>query len=75
MKQCPKCHHAFAYELLKFCRFDGSRLVSAPPEEATTRLLPPVQLSGEHVQAEAIADRQLEHGRIRRLRIDTDRLM
>jgi len=56
MKQCPNCHQAFAYKLLKFCRFDGSRLVSGPPEEATTRLLPPVQLSGEHVQGEASAE-------------------
>jgi hypothetical protein len=45
MKQCPTCHRPFDYELLKFCRFDGSRLVSATSDEATTMLLLPVELS------------------------------
>ena len=46
MKRCPTCHQSFTYELLKFCRFDGSPLVSTSGEEKTTMLLFPVQLSG-----------------------------
>jgi hypothetical protein len=38
MKQCPRCLQLFANEMLKFCRLDGSQLVSAatPLEEADT---------------------------------------
>ncbi|HEY5883428.1 MAG TPA: hypothetical protein VIT88_02015 [Pyrinomonadaceae bacterium] len=38
MKQCSKCRHLFADGNLKFCRFDGSPLISegTPPDEAAT---------------------------------------
>ncbi len=62
MKQCPTCHQSFTYELLKFCRFDGSPLVSASREEATTMLLP-VQLSTGKLQGEARAEPPLANGR------------
>ena len=40
MKQCPKCRLLFADGNLRFCRFDGSRLISAgaPPDESATIL-------------------------------------
>lgn len=39
MKQCPKCRQLFAGGDLKYCRFDGFRLISettTPPDEAVT---------------------------------------
>ncbi|HVI73035.1 MAG TPA: hypothetical protein VM656_16305 [Pyrinomonadaceae bacterium] len=56
MKQCPKCRQKFAVADLRFCRFDGSPLISegTPPDEAATilfstgylnnRLTPPEEL-------------------------------
>jgi len=46
MKQCPKCRQLFADENLRFCRFDGSPLISegTPPDEAATILLFPGQI-------------------------------
>jgi len=40
MKQCPKCRQKFAGADLRFCRFDGSPLISegTPPDEAATIL-------------------------------------
>jgi hypothetical protein len=43
MKQCPTCRQPFAYDLLKFCRFDGARLVSVAPDEAITMRFPTAQ--------------------------------
>lgn len=43
MKQCPTCRQPFAYDLLKFCRFDGARLVTVDPDEAITMRFPPAQ--------------------------------
>jgi len=42
MKQCPKCRQLFARADLRFCRFDGSPLISegTPPHEAATLLFP-----------------------------------
>lgn len=42
MKQCPKCQQLFVDENLRFCRFDGSSLISeaTPPHEAPTILIP-----------------------------------
>ncbi len=53
MKQCPKCHQPFDYDLLKFCRFDGSRLVSVTPDEAITVRFPTVQRAHGNMQDEA----------------------
>ena len=40
MKQCPKCRQRYAGADLRFCRFDGSPLISegTPPDEAATIL-------------------------------------
>ena len=47
MKQCVKCRQLFADENLRFCRFDGTRLVNevVPPEEAATMLFTSGQLN------------------------------
>ena len=46
MKQCPKCQQLFANDDLRFCRLDGSRLMSEtlPLDEGPTMLLLPGQL-------------------------------
>jgi|GEM_PF-2949241 hypothetical protein len=62
MKRCPTCHQSFTYELLRFCRFDGSPLVSASREEATTLLLPPVQLSTGNLPRETRTEPSLAKG-------------
>ena len=39
MKQCPKCRQLFAGGDLRYCRYDGFRLISEanpPPDEAVT---------------------------------------
>jgi hypothetical protein len=41
MKACPKCDLVYGYESLKFCRFDGTRLVQMYNSEETTQLLTP----------------------------------
>jgi hypothetical protein len=41
MKRCPVCGKIYGYELLRFCRFDGSRLVDASSCEAPTIRLKP----------------------------------
>ena len=41
MKRCPVCGKIYGYELLRFCRFDGSRLVDASSCEAPTIKLKP----------------------------------
>lgn len=41
MKRCPVCGKIYGNELLRFCRFDGSRLADASlSEEPTIRLKP-----------------------------------
>lgn len=47
MKQCVKCRLLYADENLRFCRFDGSPLVTeiTPPEEAATILFTSGQLN------------------------------
>ena len=63
MKRCPTCHQSFTYELLRFCRFDGSPLFSAFREEATTMLLPPAQLSTGKLRGEARAEVSARKGK------------
>jgi len=41
MKRCPLCGKIYGYELLRFCRFDGSRLLDITSCEAPTILLNP----------------------------------
>ena len=53
MKQCPKCRQLFAGGDLRFCRFDGSRLINetiTPPEEAVTILFPTGPLNSQSVE-------------------------
>jgi hypothetical protein len=53
MKACPTCDLVYNYELLQFCRFDGTRLVNEYSGEETTRqlLLPhmPNPATGAHI--------------------------
>ena len=44
MKRCTVCGKIYGYELLRFCRFDGSRLVDASPGEAPTIRLKPHEI-------------------------------
>ncbi|HKU72515.1 MAG TPA: hypothetical protein VJR02_01220 [Pyrinomonadaceae bacterium] len=44
MKRCPVCGKIYGFESLRFCRFDGSRLVDASACEAPTILLNPHEL-------------------------------
>ena len=41
MKKCTLCGKIYTYELLRFCRFDGSRLADVSACEAPTILLNP----------------------------------
>jgi hypothetical protein len=56
MKQCVKCRQSFADENLRFCRFDGSPLVSeAPPaDEAATILFTTGQLKNLYPSREEL---------------------
>jgi len=40
MKRCPKCRRLFEDKSLKFCRTDGTSLISGAGNEATTNFLP-----------------------------------
>jgi len=44
MKRCPVCGKIYEYELLRFCRFDGVRLLDISSCEAPTILLNPDEL-------------------------------
>ena len=39
MKSCPVCEKIYGSELLRYCRFDGARLVDVSWHEAPTILL------------------------------------
>lgn len=51
MKACPRCDVVYNYELLQFCRFDGTRLVNLYSGEETTQLLSPSQMSNQNAGA------------------------
>ena len=44
MKRCPICGKIYGNELLRFCRFDGVRLIDISSGEAPTILLKPDEL-------------------------------
>jgi hypothetical protein len=44
MKRCPVCGKIYGSELLRFCRFDGSRLTDISNCEAPTILLKPHEI-------------------------------
>ena len=67
MKQCPKCRQLFADVNLKFCRFDGSPLISeaTPPDEAATILLSARYLNNQFIPLEELRGRN-ESGKLSR---------
>ena len=49
MKACPTCDLVYNYELLQFCRFDGTRLVNMySGEDTTQQLLFPPQILNQN---------------------------
>ena len=65
MKQCPKCRQVFAGPDLKFCRFDGSPLISeaTPPDEAATILFSSGYLNNRFTPLEELR-RRSESGKL-----------
>ena len=59
MKQCPKCRQLFANDDLRFCRLDGSRLLSEtlPLDEGPTMLLLPGHLINRFSSREELPPR------------------
>ncbi|HJT27460.1 MAG TPA: hypothetical protein VJ784_08645 [Pyrinomonadaceae bacterium] len=51
MKACPRCDLVYKYESLKYCRFDGTRLVNMYNSEETTQLLTPTPISNQNTGA------------------------
>ena len=52
MKACPTCDLVYNYELLQFCRFDGSRLVNSYYcEDTTQQLLLPMEIRNRNPTA------------------------
>ena len=51
MKACPRCDLVYKYESLKYCRFDGTRLVNMYSGEETTQLLTPPPTSNQNTGA------------------------
>jgi len=52
MKACPTCDLVYSYELLQFCRFDGTPLVNTySGEDTTQQLLPPLQILSQNTGA------------------------
>ena len=51
MKACPRCDLVYNYELLQFCRFDGTRLVNMYAGEETTQLLSPPPIVNQNTGA------------------------
>ena len=52
MKACPTCDLVYNYELLQFCRFDGSRLVNTySGEDTTQQLLLPTEIGNLNLTA------------------------
>lgn len=52
MKACPTCELVYNYELLQFCRFDGTRLVNTySGEDTTQQLLFPPQRANQNPTA------------------------
>ena len=51
MKACPSCDLVYKYESLKYCRFDGTRLVQMYNSEETTQLLTQPPISNQNTGA------------------------
>lgn len=67
MKRCPACRHLFADNDVRFCRFDGSSLMSEaqPPNEAATILFSTEQLNKRLTPREELC-RESESGKTSR---------
>ena len=65
MKRCPKCRQLYAGADLRFCRFDGSPLISeaTPPEEAATILFSTEYLNNRFTPLEEL-HRRSESGKL-----------
>jgi len=59
MKQCPKCRLLYADENLRFCRFDGSALISegTPPDESATILFTTGHLNNRFIPLDELRRR------------------
>jgi hypothetical protein len=51
MKACPTCDLVYNYELLQYCRFDGTRLVDTYSGEETTKQLSLPDMSNQNLIA------------------------
>ncbi len=65
MKECPKCQQLYRNDDLRFCRFDGSSLISkaTPSQEAATILLPSGHLNNRFTPLEELRHRN-ESGKL-----------
>ena len=65
MKKCPKCQQLYADGDLRFCRFDGSSLISetTPPDEAATILFSTGRLNNRFPPLEELRHRN-ESGKL-----------
>lgn len=65
MKRCPKCQQLFADGNLRFCRFDGSSLISeaTPLDEAATILFSTGHLNNRFAPLEELR-RRSESGKL-----------
>jgi len=64
MKACPTCDLVYSYELLQFCRFDGTRLVNTFSGEDTTQQLEATpEMLNQNTKAH-IDNRSGEHNRL-----------
>ena len=53
MKACPTCDLVYNFELLQFCRFDGTRLVETYLGEETTQQLSLPHMPNQNLTAPA----------------------
>lgn len=65
MKECPRCKQSYRNDDLRFCRFDGSSLVSktTPSQEAATLRLPSGHLNNRFTPLEELR-RRSESGKL-----------
>ncbi len=68
MKACPTCDLIYSYELLRYCRFDGTRLVNTYSGEETTQQLElPLEMLNQNTGAH-VDHRSGEHKAYNQLR-------
>ena len=66
MKKCSVCEQLYEYESLRFCRFDGARLIDVSWDEAPTIRLEPHELphatDGLRIESGTSELRMYRHG-------------